>query len=53
VYTEDDWNKTSSLTRNPYYYSKRLAEEEAWRIAQDNSLDLVVINVRIRASQGP
>jgi len=29
-YTESDWNETSSLTRNAYYYSKKLAEESAW-----------------------
>ena len=30
VYDEEDWNKESSLSRNPYYYSKRLAEEKAY-----------------------
>lgn len=30
-YTESDWNETSSLTRNAYYYSKKLAEESAWK----------------------
>jgi len=30
VYTEKDWNETSSLKRNPYYYSKTLAERSAW-----------------------
>jgi len=28
--TEADWNKKSSLTRNPYYYSKAVAERAAW-----------------------
>ena len=30
VLTEADWNTGSSLTRNPYYYSKTLAERAAW-----------------------
>jgi dihydroflavonol-4-reductase len=44
--TEDDWNDKSSLTRNPYYYSKTLAEREAWRFAREEepSFDVVVIN---------
>ncbi len=46
VLTEADWNECSSLTRNPYYYSKTLAEREAWRFQQDEApaFDLVVIN---------
>jgi len=46
IYTEADWNTTSTLTRNPYYYSKRLAEEAAWKYVQDNSpkFSVVVIN---------
>ncbi|MEM1186689.1 MAG: NAD-dependent epimerase/dehydratase family protein [Planctomycetota bacterium] len=45
VFTEDDWNSTSSLTHNPYAYSKTLAEREAWRIASDqNSWSLVTVN---------
>jgi len=50
VYTEADWNTASSLTRNPYYYSKKLAEESAWnyvRECEENGEEcfkLVVIN---------
>src|SRR5262249_23022306 len=33
VLTEEIWNTTSSLTRNPYSYSKTVAEREAWAIA--------------------
>ena len=46
VLTEEDWNTKSSLCRNPYYYSKTLAEREAWQIVteQKPSFDLVVIN---------
>ncbi|MER5959412.1 NAD-dependent epimerase/dehydratase family protein [Streptomyces sp. NPDC001939] len=32
--TEGTWNTTSSLTREPYSFSKTLAEKEAWRIEQ-------------------
>jgi dihydroflavonol-4-reductase len=46
VYTEADWNEKSSLTRNPYYYSKTLAERAAWDFVENESpsFDLVVIN---------
>ena len=46
VLTEADWNERSSLGRNPYYYSKTLAERAAWAFMQDGRpvFDLVVIN---------
>ncbi|HJK92477.1 MAG TPA: SDR family oxidoreductase [Polyangiaceae bacterium LLY-WYZ-15_(1-7)] len=46
VLTEADWNEGSSLERNPYYYSKTLAEKAAWRFVEeeDVAFDLVVIN---------
>jgi dihydroflavonol-4-reductase len=46
VYTEADWNEKSSLTRNPYYYSKTLAERAAWDFVAEEtpSFDLIVIN---------
>jgi dihydroflavonol-4-reductase len=46
VLTEADWNEKSSLERNPYYYSKTLAEKAAWRFVEEKSppFDLVVIN---------
>ena len=46
VYTEKDWNETSSLTRNPYFYSKTLAERSAWDyIEKENpAFELVVVN---------
>jgi dihydroflavonol-4-reductase len=46
VNTEDDWNTRSSLKRNPYYYSKLLAERAAWDFMERTSpgFDLVVIN---------
>ena len=45
VLTEEDWNEKSSLTRNPYYFSKTEAERAAWKFAEEHGdLDLVVIN---------
>lgn len=44
--TEADWNEKSSLDRNPYYFSKTLAERAAWAFMNDRrpSFDLVVVN---------
>lgn len=44
--SEKDWNTRSTLTRNPYYFSKTMAEREAWAIVEAGrpSWDLVVIN---------
>lgn len=44
VLTEADWNDRSSLTRNPYYLSKALAERAAWAMSAEAGLDLVVVN---------
>jgi dihydroflavonol-4-reductase len=46
VLTEDDWNTQSTLTRNPYYLSKTMAERAAWDFMKSNKphFDLVVIN---------
>ena len=46
VLTEADWNTKSSLDRNPYYYSKVLAEREAWTMVEKEKAPfaLVVIN---------
>jgi nucleoside-diphosphate-sugar epimerase len=45
VLTEADWNDQSNLTRNPYYYSKVLAERAAWAFMdQKPPFDLVAIN---------
>jgi len=45
VFTEDDWNTTSSLDHQPYPYSKVLAERAAWEMAEaQDRWDLVVIN---------
>jgi dihydroflavonol-4-reductase len=44
--TEADWNTHSSLTRNPYYFSKTLAEQAAWSFVDGREVgfDLVVVN---------
>jgi len=46
VLSEADWNTRSSLTRNPYYLSKTLAEREAWRFVETSksAFDVVTIN---------
>ncbi len=46
MYTEKDWNETSSLTRNPYFYSKTIAERSARDFIEQNNpnFELVVIN---------
>jgi dihydroflavonol-4-reductase len=46
ILTEADWNTSSSLKRNPYYYSKTMAERAAWDFVerQKPGFDLVVIN---------
>ena len=45
IFTEEDWNTTSSPTHHPYFYSKVTAEKKAWEIARTQSQwDLIVIN---------
>lgn len=45
AFTEDNWNTSSSLTHQPYSYSKTLAEREAWKIASaQDRWKLVVVN---------
>jgi nucleoside-diphosphate-sugar epimerase len=45
VFTETDWNTTSSAEHQPYAYSKTLAEKEAWTISKEQDRwDLVTIN---------
>ena len=44
-FTEEHFNNTSSVTHQPYSYSKVVAEKEAWKIAKEqNNWQLVVIN---------
>jgi dihydroflavonol-4-reductase len=45
IYSELDWNTESALDRNPYYYSKVLAEKAAWKFVKENpQLELLTIN---------
>lgn len=46
VFTEKDWNTTSSLDDNPYQFSKVRAEREAWSFMDRHrpDWDLIVIN---------
>ncbi len=46
VLTEADWNTKSSIARNPYYYSKTLAERAAWDFMRQRQplFDLIAIN---------
>jgi dihydroflavonol-4-reductase len=39
-YTEADWNETSSLTRNPYFYSKVRAERAAYEFVEQRKGDI-------------
>jgi dihydroflavonol-4-reductase len=43
--TEEQWNESSSLSHNPYSFSKTIAEKEAWKVAdKQDRWKLVVIN---------
>lgn len=48
IFTEAQWNTTSSVDHNPYQYSKVAAEREAWRLCEAQGKkprwDLVTIN---------
>ena len=45
VFTEEHWNTTSSVDHQPYYYSKVMAEREAWSMQKSQSRwDLVTVN---------
>ena len=45
VFTEKEWNITSSAGHQPYPYSKTIAEKEAWAIAKgQDQWDLLTIN---------
>lgn len=45
IFTEKEWNLTSTPEHQPYPYSKTIAEKEAWAISErQDKWDLVVIN---------
>ncbi|CAL5221716.1 g3958 [Coccomyxa viridis] len=43
LYTEEDWNETSTIDNQPYHRSKVVAEQEAWKFAKSSGLDFVTI----------
>ena len=45
IFTEKEWNMTSSPEHQPYPYSKTIAEKEAWAITKEQGQwDLLAIN---------
>mmetsp|Transcript_22924 Transcript_22924/g.53650 ORF Transcript_22924/g.53650 Transcript_22924/m.53650 type:complete len:398 (-) Transcript_22924:231-1424(-) len=44
TYNEQDWNEESSLTKDPYSFSKTVAERKAWELAKDAPWKLRTIN---------
>ena len=46
LFDERDWNTTSSLTRNPYWFSKVRAERAAWAFVEEHEppWDVVAVN---------
>ncbi|WP_414650266.1 NAD-dependent epimerase/dehydratase family protein [Duganella sp.] len=53
VFTENDWNTSSSLHHMPYSYSKTVAEREAWSISrQATRWRLVVVNPSLVVGPG-
>lgn len=51
--TEKEWNTTSTLSHQPYAYSKTLAEKEAWKIAgEQDQWKLVTINPSLVVGPG-
>lgn len=53
ILTEEIWNTSSSLTHQPYSYSKTVAEKAAWEIVEQQSRwDLVVINPSLVVGPG-
>jgi len=43
VYSEKDWNRDSTETKEPYPYSKTVAEEAAWKFAEGKKWKLSTI----------
>ncbi|OQS04098.1 dihydroflavonol-4-reductase, partial [Thraustotheca clavata] len=41
---ENAWNSTSSLERNPHFLSLKLAEEAAWQLVKNESMQLISVN---------
>jgi len=43
-FTEEDWNRSSTVDFEPYRYSKRVAEEAAWEFAKETGVSVVTVN---------
>jgi len=44
IYSDKDWNLDGTIEKEPYRFSKRVAEEAAWEFSKGKKWDLVVIN---------
>ncbi len=45
IFTDKDWNTTSTEKHRPYSYSKTIAEKEAWKIVEtQEKFDLVTVH---------
>eukprot|EP00899_Mesostigma_viride_P007394 jgi/Mesvir1/16656/Mv10193-RA.1 len=44
VFTEEDWNERSTVQDEPYFVSKKRAEQAAWELAAAHGIDMVAIN---------
>jgi dihydroflavonol-4-reductase len=53
VYDETVWNERSSLSRNPYYFSKAEAERAAWEFVETRSPRFDLVTVLPTAVMGP
>ncbi|ORU92697.1 MAG: epimerase [Cycloclasticus sp. symbiont of Bathymodiolus heckerae] len=53
TYNEDDWNTTSSLSRNPYYYAKTMAERAAWDFIEKESSSFKLVTINPAVVIGP
>jgi len=53
VYSEADWNEQSSLKRNPYYYSKVVAEKFAYSFEQEKKPKWTVATINPSLVFGP
>ena len=43
IWTEDDWQKDNTLENGAYRFSKRVAEQEAWKLVHNTAVELVTI----------
>ncbi|MCC6927063.1 NAD-dependent epimerase/dehydratase family protein [Novosphingobium sp.] len=53
ILTEADWNTKSSLSRNPYYFSKVEAERAAWTFMERRNPDFDLISINPFMVAGP